>query len=110
MNSWSILPAAQCLFGKSKVTLADIRTEWESGVVVVCKKPNGSFHFICGSGGGSYAKIGTRVEAIHDQTFAKFGTWEVVNEIIYDKKQEFYAVPPVIGVNMVEKAAMGVFK
>ena len=110
MQSWSILPAANCLFGKSKVSLADIRTEWESGVVVVCKKPNGQLHFIVGSGNSSYAKIGTRVETIHDQTFAKFGTWEVVNEIIYSKDAESYAVPPEVGVNTVEKAAMAVFK
>lgn len=112
-NSWSILPAGQILFGKSKVTLDDIAREWGSGTVVVCLKPNGQFHFIAGSS-GDYAKIGTIQDVHHDQTFARIGTWKVVNEIHYklvDKTLELkFAVPPVDKVTHVAKAGLHVFK
>lgn len=112
-NSWAILPAAQCLFGKAKVTLDEIAKEWPSGTIVVCKKDNGQFHFIV-SASGSYVKVGDRVEVHHDQTLSRIGTWEVVNEISYDTVDGAvnfkYAVEPVLGQNLPAKAAMAVFK
>lgn len=106
--------AAGCLFNdKLKVTLAEIAVEWPEGTVVVAKKPNGQFHFIAGSC-GKYYDIGTRVTMRDDQTHALKGIWEVVNEIQYTTSPEglkaMYATPPVVGVNMVEKAAIAVFK
>jgi hypothetical protein len=112
-NSWAILPAAQCLFGKTKVTLDEIAKEWPSGTVVVCKKDNGQFHFIAGAS-GSYAKVGDRVEVHHDQTLSRIGTWTVVNEIVYETVSGgvnfAYAQMPALGENLVLKAAMAVFK
>lgn len=106
--------SAGCLFNdKLKVTLAEVAVEWPTGTVVVAKKPNGQLHFIAG-GGGKYYDIGTKVTMRDDQTLALKGVWEVVNEIQYVKTADGltadYAVPPVMGVNMVEKAAIAVFK
>jgi hypothetical protein len=83
MNSWHILPAAQCLYGKSKVSLDEIMAEEGKGTIVICRKPNDQLHFISGCS-GNYAKVGERVETKHDQTLARIGTWVVVNEIHYD--------------------------
>ena len=106
--------SAGCLFNnKLKVTFAEIAVEWPSGTVVVAKKPNGQFHFIAGSR-GKYYDLGTQVTMRDDQTHALKGVWEVVNEIQYsttpDGVAADYAAPPVMGVNMAEKAAIAVFK
>ena len=106
--------SAGCLFSnKLKVTLAEIAVEWPAGTVVVAKKPNGQFHFISGCA-GKYYDVGTKVPMRDDQTHALKGIWEVVNEIQYtsmpDGIKADYAVHPVLGVNMVEKAAIAVFK
>ena len=113
-NSWAVLPAAQVLFGKGKVSLAEIAEFWGDGTVVVCEKPNGQLHFIAGSS-GNYAEIGSRHAAHHDQTGASFGYWIVKNEITYKKNAdgviEFtYKVPPVEGETTAKRASMGVFK
>jgi hypothetical protein len=116
-NSWAILPAAQCLFGKSKVTIDEIVKECGAysgqGTVVVCMKPNGQFHFISGAS-GNYAKIGQVQDVHHDQSLARIGTWTVVNEISYSAVEGVtcftYAVPPVMGKTLAVKAAMAVFK
>lgn len=112
-NSWSILPAAQCLFGKTKVSIDEIAKEWDKGAIVVMKKPNGQFHFIAGSM-GDYSKIGQMQKCHHDQTLAAFGAWEVVNEISYETVDGVvnfkYAVEPALGKNFASKAAMAVFK
>lgn len=120
-NSWAILPAAQVLFGKNKVDLNDIATQWSEGSVVVCVKENGQFHFIAGAS-GSYSEIGKCHDVHHDQTLARIGNWLVVNEIRYKKvdgelELEF-AVPPVYAksatgntkANMTVKAGLHVFK
>jgi hypothetical protein len=116
-NSWAILPAAQCLFNKSKVSIDEIAKECGRytgrGTIVVCKKPNGQFHFISGCS-GSYAKIGQVQDMHHDQSLARIGTWTVVNEVSYSTVEGVtnwaYAVPPVMGETLAPKAAMAVFK
>lgn len=116
-HSWAILPAARCLFNKNKVTLTEIAEFWNEGTVVVCRKPNGQFHFIAGAS-GSYSKLGRLQSVHHDQTFASMGDWEVVNEVNYkmvDGVPEFtYAAEPIFTKgptqNMVPSAAMAVFK
>ena len=112
MQEAHILSAA-CLFDKLKVTLQEIAEQWAAGTVVVAKKPNGQLHFIAGCT-GHYYDAGTRVEMRDDQTHARKGVWEVVNEIEYVKMPDgiktTYMVEPVMGVNMAEKAAVAVFK
>jgi hypothetical protein len=113
-KGWAILPAAQCLFGKTKVTMGEIAREWVSGTVVVCRKPNGQLHFIAGAG-GHYADIGKMVHAYHDQTGAQFaGPWEVVNEVSYKTVDDQVQFQPLVPFNdeltANTKAAMAVFK
>ena len=113
-KGWAILPAAQCLFGKTKVSIDEVAQEWSEGTVVVMKKPNGQLHFIAGSS-GSYGQIGAKKECYHDQTGSQFGEWTIVNEITYKKNDaggiDFnYKVPPVMGETLAPKAAMAVFK
>jgi hypothetical protein len=112
-KGWAILPAAQCLFGKTKVTLAEIAKEWSNGTVAVMRKPNGQLHFIAG-GSGSYGRIGGTYECYHDQTGAQFGTWTMVNEVNYRRDGEDIAFTPVLPfdstLNGTTKAAMAVFK
>lgn len=116
-NSWAILPATQCLFDKSKVTIDEIAKECGQysgkGTIVVCKKPNGQFHFISGAS-GNYAKIGQVQDVHHDQTLSRMGTWTVVNEVSYSTVDGVtnwtYAVPPIMGATLAPKASMAVFK
>jgi hypothetical protein len=114
-NSWAILPATQCLFNKAKVTIDEIAECDHTGTIVVCLKPNGQFHFISGAS-GNYSKIGAKRNVHHDQSLARMGTWEVVNEIYYERDSKTsainftYAVPPVMGKTLAPKAAMAVFK
>lgn len=117
-NSWPILPAAQCFFNKNKVTIQEIAKELGyqgKGTVVVCKKPNGQFHFIAGAL-GYYSDIGVMQKVHHDQTHVNIGTWEVVNEVYYNltnvdgSAKLTFKVPPVAGENIVEKAGLHVFK
>jgi hypothetical protein len=108
-NSWSILPAG-CLFNdKTKVTMEEVMKEWDSGTIVVCKKPNGHFGFIAG-GYGDYAKIGSSQMCHHDQTCAKLGYWEIVAQVKY-KKVDGVTVTEVEGsIEGVKKATIHVFK
>jgi hypothetical protein len=113
-KGWAILPAAQCLFGKTKVSIDEIAKEWSNGTIVVMKKPNGQLHFIAGSS-GSYGEIGSFHECYHDQTGGQFGRWQIVNAITYSTKDGVvsfkYAVEPLVqGVNFALKAGMAVFK
>jgi hypothetical protein len=114
-GAWAILPATKCLFEKNKVTVQELTTVWDSGTVVVCRKDNGQLHFIAGAS-GSYAPIGTVKTVFHDQTGNEIGQWTVLNELSFKldkdsgKVEITYAVPPVMGENMVEKAGVHVFK
>lgn len=113
-KGWAILPAAQTLFNKTKVSLKEIPVQWAQGTVVVCRKPNGQLHFIAGSH-GHYADVGKNVHTYHDQTGAQFaGPWEVVNEIAYTtvngEVQFLPTVPFNDKLNANTKAAMAVFK
>ncbi len=113
-KGWAILPAAQCLFGKTKVALSEIPREWNEGTVVVCRKPNGQLHFVAGAS-GSYSEIGKFVEAYHDQTGSQFpGRWEVINEVAYktvDGQVQFSPkIPFGETLNVGTKAALAVFK
>lgn len=109
-KGWAILPAAQALFGKSKVTLHDIAREWKEGTVVVARKPNGQPHFIAGSS-GSYGLIGQLQEFYHDQTGAQFGTWQIVDEITYKTLEDgTVSFNGSTGVDITMKAALAVFK
>lgn len=113
-KGWAILPAAQVLFGKTKVSLNEIPREWAEGTVVVCRKPNGQLHFIAGAS-GHYADVGRRVHAYHDQTGAQFaGPWEVINEVVYktvDGVAQFTPLAPFDEtLNVGTKAALAVFK
>ena len=88
-NSWAILPAANGLFGKNKVTLNEVATQRRSGTVVICRKPNNQIHFIAGAA-GSYAELNTKHAVHHHQnpkmTFG--GEFEVINEVTYETKED----------------------
>lgn len=116
-KGWAILPSTDYVAnGGAKADLKQCMDFWPGkGTLVVCKKPNGAFHFISGCGDSSYAKIGSLQTCYHDQTGAQFaGPWEVVNEIYYDTavKTTRYAVDPVEGVNVPKnfKAPVACFK
>ena len=81
---WAILPAALTLFGKNKVNLKELLTQFSEGTVVFCKKPNGQTGFIYGSK-GSYGKPGDKFIAKHDQTGGQIGAgeWEVIKELSF---------------------------
>ena len=89
VNSWTILPAAKILFGKNKVTLNEIATQWRSGTVVVCRKSNNQIHFIAGSA-NSYAELNTKHTAEHHQNRKILfgGEFEVINEVTYETKED----------------------
>lgn len=109
-KGWAILPAAQTLFEKNKVTLQEIANFWGNGTVMVMKKPNGQMHFIAGAA-GDYAPVGKFQECYHDQTGAQFGTWQVVNVVKYHKDADgTFHFTGETGVDMTMKAAMAVFK
>ena len=115
-KGWAILPATEYVAnGGTKADLKQCMDFWpRKGTVVVCQKPNGRFHFICGSGGSSYAELGSSHQCYHDQTGAQFpGPWIVVNEIYYDDAGVTrYATDPIEGVNVPKnlKAPVACFK
>lgn len=110
---WHILPAAQALFDKSKVTLEDISNEWKEGTVVICRKPNGKLHYVAGSQ-GNYGNIGDEKHCFHDQTHNLIGKWVIVNVVNYKVNSrggldlEYLATPNAD--NMTMKAPLHVFK
>lgn len=114
-NSPAILPAAQCLFDKKKVTVAELVGVWTEGSVVVCRKPNDQLYFIAGSC-GSYYEVGTRIYPRHDQTGSQFDRgegWAGVNTLDYkntDSGVEITPKDPANQIGMAEKAGMAVFK
>lgn len=81
-KGWAILPAAQAIFNKTKVTIAEIASFWKEGTVVIMEKPNGHYHFIAGASGG-YSNIGAWRDCYHDQTGAQMGRWKVLEEVRY---------------------------
>jgi hypothetical protein len=83
----AILPAAQVLFGKNKVSIRDIAKQWKDGTVVIYEKPNGKIHFVAGSA-GNYSDIGKQYTMAHDQTGASFGSWKVINQCKYQTKDD----------------------
>ena len=89
-NSWAILPASQCLFGKNKVSLREIAKEWKSGTVVVCRKPNDQIHFIAGAS-GSYVTVPGKIQDVHhDQNPGNRmgGPWTVINQVQYEFSED----------------------
>ena len=112
-NGHAILPSTSFVSntGSSKATLAECIDFWGPNVtIVVCKKPNGQFHFIAGAN-GHYHNPGDEFECYHDQTGVQFaGPWVVVNEIQYDAKAGVtqYLVDPVEGVNVPMRMAAAV--
>ena len=113
MHGAPILPAGQILFGKTNVSLSRIPSEWPTGTVVVCKKPNGRLHFVAGCS-GSYFPVGSHQRFSHDQTGADFGKWLVVNEVQYKTVDGQVQWDPVVPfdnqINPSTIAAIAVFK
>ena len=120
-TSRAILPAAEVLFKKRKVSLDDITSQWEAGTVVVCSKENGHFHFIYDGAHGN-SEIGATHDFHHDQTGAHMGSWVIVNELTYKKVdgqlEVTYGIPPIAAkslksdpnANMTTLAPFAVFK
>ena len=82
-GSWAILPAARILFGKNKVTIKDMSSEWKKGTVYVVDLGGKRNVFIYSSGNISSIKKGETYRAHHDQTFADLGSAKVLNIIPY---------------------------
>jgi len=83
-NEDPILPAG-CLFSKLKVTIAEIRKEWEYGTVYVHRRGD-KLKFVYSSGRlGKEHALGSLRELAHDQTHAFLGTWQIVSIVDYDK-------------------------
>jgi hypothetical protein len=108
-NSWSILPAGECLFDSPKVTLDQVMNFWNKGTVVVCKKANGGIGFIAG-GSGNYAKIGDFHECHHDQTWRKMGEWEIIAQVKYQTVNGEIVMDVEGSIDGIKKASLHVFK
>lgn len=120
--SWAILPAAQVLFDKSKVTVAEIAKEWGSGTVpyphskwgygtvVVCEKENGSLQFIGSCAGDVGYTIGQSHRAHHDQTGRDMGYLKVVNVVSYKTVNGKVEYTSLVDFKQDTKAVFAVFK
>jgi len=81
-RSWAILPAGRILFGKNKVSIKDMSTEWKKGTVYVVDL-RGRNVFLYSSGNIPSIKMGDTHRAHHDQTFGDLGSAKVLNIIPY---------------------------
>ena len=96
MYSTAILPATKALLGKLKCTAAEAAEALGGGSLLLCSRDNGPRRqptlILLYSGGGTPASVvGTRFEAHHDQTLARYGTHEVLgvlNHRLSDGKLE----------------------
>lgn len=79
-NSWALLPASQVLYGKSKVSVEDIRKEMhDKGVILVCTRDEKGLFLLTTY--GHLAKPGTVKNGHHDQTFRNLGSFHVIGTI-----------------------------
>jgi len=109
-HSWAILPAAQVLFGKTKISVAEIAKEWGCGTVLVCEKQNGSLQFIGSSAGDLGYTIGQSHRAHHDQTGRDMGYLKVVNVVSYKTVNGKVEYTSLVDFKQDTKAAFAVFK
>jgi hypothetical protein len=90
-NSWSILPATQCLLGKTKATLEACMLEMGSyggkGTILVCERnyENGkpTLVFLSSAGNMTHDK-GFQHKAHHDQTLRNLGYHRVLHCVHYE--------------------------
>jgi hypothetical protein len=89
-NSWAILPATQCLLGKTKATLEECMLEMGryggTCTILICERnyENGkpTLVFLSSAGAMNYAK-GYQHKAHHDQTLRNLGYHRVLHVIHY---------------------------
>lgn len=90
-NSWSILPATQCLLGKTKATLRECMLEMGryggKGTILVCMRDNGNGKttpvYLSSAGRMDY-KPGFQHKAHHDQTLRNLGYHQVLACLFYE--------------------------
>ena len=122
-NSWSILPATDALFNKTKVTLERAMLEMGShcreGTMLICERDNGygkkPTRLMLSSSGTIAMLIGTSHKAHHDQTGRPYGYIKVLANIPYtiakgdDGKNQVVTTLPQ-GVNFDMNLPLFVFK
>lgn len=84
--------------------------EWSNGTILVCQKPNGSIGFIAGSRGDYGVKVGDSHDCHHDQTFARMGSWMVINVINYETVDGLVNSKAEVPVALTQKGTIAVFK
>jgi hypothetical protein len=75
-HSWAILPATQALLNKTKCTLEEAMRVYGGGTILICTRENndGSMTpmYISSAGTMTYP-VGSKHDAHHDQSFARYG-------------------------------------
>lgn len=121
-NSWSILPATDAIFNKTKVTLERAMLEMGSyggeGTMLIVERENGNgktTRFMLSSSGKMDLPVGTTRKAHHDQNLRPYGMLKVLAVIFYtvakgdDGKNQVVTTLPQ-GVNFDMNLPLFVFK
>ena len=93
-NSWSILPATDALFKKTKVRLEDAMLEMGQyggeGTMLICERENPGglkkTRFMLSSSGKMDLPVGTEHKAHHDQNWRSYGYVKVLAVLFYEVK------------------------
>lgn len=92
MYSEAILPAAECLFGKKKVTPAEIATEFRGSTLYVFAQDN-KRKFVNDCQIQSDDKIEAQIGQIrrqhHDQRRTSYGDWRIVGAVTMERDGTF---------------------
>lgn len=94
-NSWSILPATDALFNKTKVSLEQAMLEmgsYGSGkcTMLIVERCNGDGKFtrmMLSSSGHMDVSVGSQHKAHHDQNWRPYGTLRVLDVLVYEVKK-----------------------
>ena len=89
-RSEAILPAAECLFGKKKVTPAEIATEFNNSTQYVFRSDNKlKFVNTCGvmSDEAMAKELGQVRFQHHDQRGTTYGAWQIVGFVVIENGQ-----------------------
>lgn len=118
-NSWSILPATDALFNKTKVSIEQAMLGMGGGTFLICERDNGydkkPTRLMLSSAGTMDLPVGTVHKAHHDQNWRPYGDLKVLAVLFYtivkdgDGKNQVVTTLP-MGVNLDMKMPLFVFK
>ena len=110
-NSWAILPATMELWGRRKITVAELPQVWENGTVFVCRNEDGRICFIHSCGTGYGLEVGESLQCYHDQTGTSKGFYKIANILRWKKtNNEFELLSADLPFDLNTKASLAVFK